>query len=196
MPRHPVPLFIADLSTFSRALATRLRTAEAPPSHLALMNMLARATGYRNFQHLRTEPQTGHPVQLEITARQRPAPEAIDLRRIERALRQFTPAGQLARWPSRRALQELCLWVLWSRLPAGVLMTEPAMNANLNAAHLFADPALLRRDLIDMGLFRRAPDGSDYRRVERHPPPEASALIRRHADFAGETGLRGREATA
>ncbi|MBZ4690936.1 MAG: hypothetical protein JG765_2187 [Cereibacter sp.] len=198
MPRQPVPLFIADLSSFSRALSAGLRAAEGPPSHLALMNMLARAAGYRNFQHLRAEPQSEPGAEAgppEAISPPRPAPEAIDQRRVERALRQFAPDGQLARWPSRRALQELCLWVLWSRLPAGVSMAEPGMNAHLNALHLFGDPALLRRDLVDMGLFRRAADGTDYHRIERAPPPEALASIRRHAGLVDDARPEHRQAS-
>ncbi|TKA96711.1 DUF2087 domain-containing protein [Cereibacter changlensis] len=198
MPRHPVPLSIADLSSFSRALAVGLRTAEGPPSHLALMNLLARAAGFRNFQHLRAEPQSAPQTGAglaETIAPPSSAPETVDQRRVERALRQFAPDGQLARWPSRRALQELCLWVIWSRLPAGVSMAEPAMNAHLNALHLFGDPALLRRDLVDMGLFRRAADGTDYRRIERAPSPEALAAIRQHTGLVDDARQQHREAS-
>lgn len=196
MPRDPIPLSIADISAFSRALATRLRAAEGPPSHLALMNMLARAAGYRNFQHLRAGAQTALPLEPEMAAPRPPAAEAIDLRRVERAMRLFAETGQLARWPSRRALQELCLWVLWSEMPSGVSMTERMVNGHLNALHLFGDAALLRRDLVDMGLFRRAVDGTDYRRIERAPPPEALALIRRHARLGENARMQERETMA
>lgn len=198
MPRHPVPLSIADLSSFSRALSAGLRAAEGSPSHLALMNMLARAAGYRNFQHLRGEPQSAPQTQAglpEAIAPPNRARETVDQRRIERALRQFAPRGQLARWPSRRALQELCLWVLWSRLPTGASMAEREMNAHVNALHLFGDAALLRRDLVDMGLFRRAADGTDYRRIERVPSPEALTLIRRHAALVKDARPQHREAS-
>jgi hypothetical protein len=43
--------------------------------------------------------------------------------------------------------------------------------------HRFGDSALLRRELFDGGWVSRTPDGSDYRRIEREPPPEALALI-------------------
>jgi hypothetical protein len=35
----------------------------------------------------------------------------------------------------------------------------------------------LRRDLFDLGLVTRKRDGSDYRRVERKPPPELRLLL-------------------
>ncbi|WP_444429852.1 hypothetical protein ACTTAM_16345 [Rhodobacter capsulatus] len=54
MPRQSIPLAIADLSQFSRALGAQLAVRpDRAPSHLSLLNMLARAAGFRNFQHLR-----------------------------------------------------------------------------------------------------------------------------------------------
>lgn len=41
------------------------------------------------------------------------------------------------------------------------------------------DYALVRRAMIDVGLIVRTLDGREYRRVERKPPGEALALIRR-----------------
>ena len=51
MPRELVPLHTDDLSAFTRVLADEL--GDDAPSHLSLMNMLARAAGFRNYQHLR-----------------------------------------------------------------------------------------------------------------------------------------------
>ena len=57
--------------------------------------------------------------------------------------------------------------------------TEKQVNAQLEATHLFGDHALLRRELVDGGWLTRKRDGSDYRRIEREPPPEALALLQR-----------------
>ncbi len=58
--------------------------------------MLARARGFRNFQHLRACRAAG--ARLETVAE----PAMIDHALVERTLRQFGGAVQLAQWPSRR----------------------------------------------------------------------------------------------
>jgi hypothetical protein len=55
MSRTPLPLHAEDISAFARSLGGQLKSCEAAPGHLQLMNMLARSAGYRNFQHLRAE---------------------------------------------------------------------------------------------------------------------------------------------
>ena len=184
MPRQSVPLAIADLSQFSRALGAQLAAhpGEAP-SHLSLMNMLARAAGFRNFQHLRAAADPGAAVAIPEPAPDpepdpMPPPEPVDLRRIAKVAGYFDAEGRLTRWPSRRAQQILCLWALWARLPAATPMHEREIGPRLNALHLFGDPAILRRDLVGLGLFRRDPDGSNYLRLEQRPPAEARLLIR------------------
>lgn len=172
MSRQAISFEIEDLSAFARTLGRQLQGAKETPSHLSLLNMLARAGGYRNFQHLRAE---GAARQLPVAA----ADEAFDPRPVERAFIQFDATGLLVRFPAKRSLQMLCLWALWARLPRGEVMTERRINELLNAAHGFEDPAMLRRDMVALGLLTRNADGSDYRRVERHPPPAARELIRR-----------------
>ncbi len=135
------------------------------------MNMLARAGGYRNYQHLRDSAAAGLRLDAE------PPPPA-DLKLVERALRHFDAEGRLARWPVRTAQQRLAAFVLWSRLPAGVVMNEASVNDILRLWHGFGDHALLRRTLVATGLVTRTQDGRAYRRVECRPDPEAAALIR------------------
>jgi len=167
MTRDAVPLTIPDLSAFARALRARL--ADAPlPGHQAMLSHLAAAAGYRNWQHLRA-------VQPPEAAA---APDAAALRRLERARHVFDSAGKMRHWPGQTALQGLCLWVFWARMPAGQEMTEPEVNAVLRAGNLFGDHVLLRRSLIDHRLMTRSADGRAYRRIEQPPPPEALMLIR------------------
>ena len=171
MTRETIPLATDDLSRFARALGTEL--GDAAPSHLTLMNMLARAAGYRNYQHLRAD----------ATARDRleqppaPAPD-IDHRRVERALGHFDDQGRLERWPSKNAMQKLVVWVFWADLPTGEAMAEAAVNECFDEGHRFGDPATLRRMLVGLGRVEREADGSAYRRVEQPVPPEAAELIR------------------
>lgn len=170
MTRQTIPLATTDLSAFARQLSTQLER-NATPGHLELLNMLARAAGFRNFQHLRAA----------ATAKDRldtPEP-SFDQLLVERALRHFDSAGILRDWPARRSLQIPCLWVLWSRLPQGQPLHERQLNAALNAAHGFGDPALLRRDMVGLGLLSRDTDCTAYIRRELPPPPDARDLIRR-----------------
>ena len=53
MPREAIALSIPDLSDFARRLGRDLEAADPRPGHLSLLNMIARAAGFRNYQHLR-----------------------------------------------------------------------------------------------------------------------------------------------
>lgn len=100
-------------------------------------------------------------------------------RRLDRAARCFDATGRLQRWPSRRAEQDLVLWIIWSQLPGEGQMDELEINAMLRTWHDFEDYVLIRRELIELDLLRRTPDGGIYRRVSRDMPPEAEALAAR-----------------
>ena len=60
-------------------------------------------------------------------------------------------------------------------------MTERQISDRLRRLHRFGDHALLRRELVDRGLFTRTIDGREYRRIESRPPPDAREVIRRLA---------------
>ncbi|RAN39481.1 MULTISPECIES: DUF2087 domain-containing protein [unclassified Hyphomonas] len=137
------------------------------------MNMLARANGFRNFQHLRAAHQAG-----ERLSEPRMISKPVDHTIVERALNLFDAQGRLTQWSSRRSMQELCLWALWARLPANSVLNDKQITALLDRLHLFEDAALIRRELVDFRLVSRKADGSDYRRTEKPPTPEARALIR------------------
>ncbi len=90
--------------------------------------------------------------------------------RVERVWRCFDETGRLQRWPSKRSEQELVLWIIWSMLPDGTRFNEAEFSSLLRAWHDFEDYALLRRDLADLDLVRRTPDGSVYRKVSHDIP--------------------------
>lgn len=171
MSRHPVPFGTNDLSGFARALAREL--GETAPSHLSLMNMLARAGGFRNFQHLRATTRA-----QQRLSRPNTPPPSVDFERVERALSHFDEAGRLARWPKRNNLQKLALWVFWADLPAREPLPESAVNERFAAGQTLNDPATIRRMLVGLQRATRNPDGSQYIRVECEVPPEAVELIR------------------
>ncbi|MEA4857069.1 MAG: DUF2087 domain-containing protein [Solidesulfovibrio sp.] len=192
MSRIALPLAVADIAALAHSLRTRLIEAPATPSHLELLNWLAKAAGFKNFQHFRAEARPASPVApgdaatveaVALAAPQprqlRPAPEPVDQARIKRLLRLFDADGRLVRWPSKRGLQLTCLWALWAAIPAREVFDEPGITRLLGAAHDFGDPVLLRRELCDLGLLWRTTDCRAYRRLERKPPPDALELIRR-----------------
>ena len=172
MSNEPIPLSAPDITRFARSISQQLKDGEGLPSHLSLLNILARATGFQNYQHMKAAHSARRRLEAAVT------PESADYRLIERTLQHFDESGRLMRWPSRRPVQELCLWVLWSDLPSEMHLHERNVNAILNDAHLFGDPALLRRSLVGMELVNRNLDGSDYQRQEKRPPIEAPEVVR------------------
>ena len=172
MSRTVIPLQTQDVSSFAKALRAQLVARTAPPSHVELLNMLARSAGRRNFQDLRAQIDEPRSAELQQG-------EAADLTAVDRVARCFGPEGRLARWPARRGDQILALWVLWSRLPARQEFTETQISERLKMLHDFGDHALLRRDLVGLDLFFRTSDCRVYRRIEQAPPVTAAALIRR-----------------
>ena len=175
MSRTLLPFHSEDISALARSLKGQLANCESQPSHLELLNILVRANGYRNFQHYRA--QLAARDQLESRTPEQ-APELVDFVRVKRLLRMFDLGGKLVRWPAKRSQQELCLWVIWSKLPAQQVFTEKEVNKLLNDNHLFGDHALLRRWLCDYGMMNRTRDGREYCRIEKRPPVEALELIR------------------
>lgn len=175
MPRTDVPLHAADISRFAKSLARELQQthelARRPPGHVELLNMLARAAGYRNYQSLKARPPAppGAPA---------PVPQAVPDETTRKALRQFDGHGRLTRWPIKYSVQQLMLWGLWLRFDARRRYSEREVNEILNAWHLFGDHCTLRRELVNAQLLARRPDGSDYRKQPRRPPPEAMVLMR------------------
>ncbi|NDV27416.1 DUF2087 domain-containing protein [Desulfovibrio sp. JC010] len=168
MSRTQLPLIINDVSALSRSLRRQLEDAGQVPGHVEMMNLLAKAGGYKNFQHLKAEQ----------AKPQKQQPLSIDMKRVTKATRYFDLNSQLRCWPKKYNQRILCLWVLWSRLPARTAMTELELDEKLILAHSFCDHAMLRRWLVDEELVSRTPDGREYKRIEARPPLEAVELIR------------------
>ena len=171
MPRSPLPYAVNDVSALARSLRAGLDKLGRVPSHVELLNLLARGAGYGNYQHFRA----GQPAPAAADS----ATPAPDLPRVERAARHFDAEGRLIRWPARANLQELCLWVLWSRIPAETVFDEREISDLLSLWNGFDDHALLRRALFDLRLVDRTIDGREYRRIEQPPPPELQPLLKR-----------------
>lgn len=170
MSRSTYPLAIPDLSAFAKALREQLLKLDRAPGHVEMLNLCAKAAGYKNYQHFR--------AQAEPTE-SRPAEPLPDLDKVEKVARYFDREGRMASWPSRQNHQELCYWVMWSRIPAGEVFTEREISELLNEWHLFGDHALLRRGMYEARLVSRTLDGREYRRIEQKPPAELSPLLAR-----------------
>jgi hypothetical protein len=166
---------VGDISAFARSLGGQLADCGRTPGHVELLNMLARSSGHKNFQHFRASvAQAARPEPAPV-----PAPESVSPTRLTRLARLFDRDGLLLRWPGKRGLEASCLWVVWSRIPARTAFTEAQLNEHLNTLHTFGDHALLRRGLVDCGLMTRTADGREYRRVEARPTAEALAMLER-----------------
>jgi len=176
MPRSILPYTVVDVSQAARSIRQQLQELKRTPSHVEMLNILARTAGYRNYQHFRA---TGAiPADQPLLTRARPA---IDVDAIERSARFFDREGRLTRWPSKESRARLCIWVIWARFPSGRSFSERDVNERLKELNTFDDHALLRRALVDYGLFVRSSSGDSYRRIEQPPPAELKPLLRRVA---------------
>ena len=171
MPKLHVPFAAPDMSALARSLREQLGRLDHTPGHVEMLNMLARANGHANFQHLRADTQAQARLSTEVVT------EPVDHLRVEKVLRHFDDAGIMIRWPSRTNHQTLCLWVIWSRIPAEQRFSEREINQFIIDAHSFGDHALLRRSMVDAHLLTRTKDGRLYRRIEKKPDPDALALL-------------------
>lgn len=178
MPRQTVPLHADDISSFAKALGRQLSEAHdqrsRPPGHVELLNMLAHAAGYRNFQSLKAQPVRAVPAGTLSVA----AETAALTDTAVKALRHYDDWGRLTRWPIKYSVQRLMLWGLWLRFDARRKYSEREVNDILNAWHLFGDHCTLRRELVNMRLLERKSDGSEYRKVSARPDAETMAMLR------------------
>lgn len=177
MPRSIFPMAIADISAFAKSMREQIDRLDHKPGHLEMLNLLSRAAGFTNYQHFRSAAKTTSVIENWNVVGE-PEPVA-DEKRVLHTLRVFDREGRITRWPGKRSQQELCLWYIWSKIPRAKTFTEREISEFLNTLHLFGDAALLRRDLVDLALMQRKRDGSDYRRIEKKPPPELRLLTLR-----------------
>ncbi len=172
MSKQIIPLVADDISQFSRSLTKQILQKDAPLTHVRMLNMLAKANGFRNFQHMRAAHKSRERLDDVQTS-------AVDFKLVERCLNQFDEQGVLMRWPSKNLVQKTCIWVFWAMLPKGQNLTERQISALLDEGHSFGDPATLRRVMVGYQLVSRTKDGAQYQRIEQTPPPEAIELIAR-----------------
>lgn len=193
-PRERLPLNCDDLSSFAKSLRAQLTThlgdQAAPPGHVQLLNMLARAAGHRNVQALkahaaaeRTEARRqalapeASPPPVAPTAVAEPAAALPLSANAAKALTQFDDWGRLTRWPHKFSVQRLAMWALWTRFDSGRQYTEREVNEILKAWAVYGDHVTPRRELVEMGLLGRKSDCSAYWKEPARPSDEARALL-------------------
>lgn len=174
MSRVALSLHIPDLSGFAKSIREQLGKSAEPPSHVEMLNLLCRSAGFRNYQHCKGVVEAQQRLQTQA-----PVAAPVDYELVERAARMYDEQGRLLRWPTRAPLQDLCLWVLWSRIASRERYTEKQISELIKRWHVFGDHALLRRALVSWRLVQRTPDGREYRRIEQKPPAELRSLIAR-----------------
>ncbi|MFV3366782.1 DUF2087 domain-containing protein [Pseudomonas sp. NY15435] len=172
MSRQRLPYHAPDISALAKSLVRQLDDSSERPGHVEMLNLLARAVGFRNYQALRAS----HEAESRLARGAEPE-VVVDFRRVEQWRRYFDEAGCLQRWPKKHSHREACLWVLWSRLPARLRWSERALNDRLRAQESLGDHLLLRRALVDGGWLGRTEDGGEYWRIEQRPPAELGALL-------------------
>ncbi len=172
MSKVPLPFYANDVSDLARSLRRQFERLDHLPSHVEMLNLLAKSGGCRNFQHFKAQQDDA------ARAVPRPQPAEVNHKLVKRLVRFFDDRGCLIRWPKKYSQRMLCLWVLWSRLTPKTVWSEREISELLEGLHRFGDHALLRRELADREFVTRTPDGSEYRRIEKQPPAEAMELFR------------------
>ena len=185
-----LPLSKTDISSFAKKLKTdldeRADQGQSSPSHLELLNMLARAAGMRNFQAFRAS------VEVSATAVTAPlpvaAPQATEEEptihsgslspTVRKTLMQFDTAGRLVRLPNKFSVQQMAMWWMWTQFAVRRKYTEKEVNQVLNAHHTFGDQATLRRELVNMKLLGRKSDCSEYWKEPVRPNEEVQDFLR------------------
>ncbi|WP_293933717.1 DUF2087 domain-containing protein [Iodobacter sp.] len=166
MSRTTYPFYTSDISALARSLKQQWATEDAAPSHLQILNMLARAAGFSNFQHLRAAAEAPAPL-----------PASTQSALTRRLLRHFDEQGRLIHWPKKFSEQRHCLWPVWANIPAATEMTEKAANEWIKSAEAIGDHVLLRRELVNDQLITRTPDCRVYQRLEQSVPEELTEFM-------------------
>lgn len=173
-----IPFTAPSISALAKSLCEHIAAAEAAPSHVQMLNWLARGAGHRNYQAFRAAAVVAAPP--ATTPAKAATPEAASVAlgaHATKALMQFDDAGRLVRWPSKFAVQRFAMWALWMRFDASRVYTEREVNTLLNAWATFGDPVTLRRELVNMKLLARKSDCSAYWKEPVRPDDEVRTML-------------------
>ena len=188
MSRIPLPLAVDDITAFARCLRTRLTASQAAPSHLELLNWLAKAAGYKNFQHFRAtvRPNLPEAASAPLAAPEpapapdpvvasEPTPEPISETRLKRLARLYDAAGRLTRWPSKRGMQLTCLWTVWAAIPSRTdLETNYYGDLPRIIVSLLEEPPDVRAWRLEPNSYAELPWRASPPTADVEPPATAS----------------------
>lgn len=177
-PAAAIALVAPDLSAFAKTLrkqwVERQARGDKPPSHVELLNLIAKAAGHANVQALKAAAGNAAP-----TARAARPPENTVLTPTAfKAAMQFDEQGRLVRWPTKFSVQRLAMWALWMHFDAKRVYREREVNSVLERLNTFGDHVTLRRELINMKLMSRKSDCSEYRKEPARPTDEVRAFLK------------------
>ena len=168
MSRTQIAFASADISALARSLKEQLTELGETPSHVQMLNMLAKSAGYRNFQHLKAEAEAP-PVATVKAVRAAPPPEPVNDARVTRASNYFGPGERMTSWPSKTSHQELCIWALWARYPAREVMDERGISAWLNMPMIESS--------LSLRPMSGTADGRPYLAINPAPPTLQASTI-------------------
>lgn len=169
MSRTSVRLDISDLSQFTKNLSKQWP--EEKPTHLSLMNLLAKSAGYKNFQHLKASDS---------------GPEAQQLSASEKRWgRLVSHMGTITRWPTKRKDQLAILWRTYHSLPEFEQWTQQQLDGWIKNRIEFGDHVLMRREFIELGMVARTNDGRKYWKLKQEIPEEFIPFISRFSQAKG-----------
>jgi hypothetical protein len=163
MSRISVRLDITDLSRFAKSLSKQWP--ESKPTHLSLMNLLAKSAGYKNFQHLKAQSEST--TQSPLTPNEK------------RWSRLISAVGCLIRWPSKRKDQLAVLWRIYDALPEFDRWEYRQLDGWIKDQIEFGDHVLVRREMVELEMIGRTDDGRMYWKVKQEMPEEFIPFIAR-----------------
>ncbi len=193
--REFISFSVTDVSSLAKSLRAAIAAQADTPSQAQMLNWLAKGAGFQNYQSLRAasmsdaaravKPATSPSISVTKTGAdaapfaQSTAPPVTPLSaHAAKALTQFDADGKLARWPHKFAVQRIAMWGLWLRFEAKKRYTEKEVGSVLKAWHTYGDHVTLRRELINMKLLERKPDGSEYWKVAQQPSDDVKLFLK------------------
>ena len=160
MSKILTPFSCDDISALAKSLRKQLQQHESFPSHVEMLNILAKAKGLQNFQQLRQQHE-------ELLLSLQPKLSVP----IPKKLKPFMSADYVMQgWPAKYAIQQLSLWFFWCRFQYQQSYSEQQVNDILIDYLDFKDFALIRRELCNHKLLKRTDDGRTYWRASAIPP--------------------------
>jgi hypothetical protein len=172
-----VPFAVNDISSLAKSLRAAIAE-NAAPSQVQMLNWLAKAAGFQNYQSLRAAAETQSIRAANVVPNKEKSETPLTLSaHAAKALTQFDEQGRLHKWPHKFAVQRIAMWGLWLRFDAKKRYTEKDVNSVLKAWHTYGDYATLRRELVNMQLLARKSDCSEYWKVAQRPSDEVKAFL-------------------